>query len=503
MTELLPNESNKPLMARPHPFLWMVVVLCLGMSLLMMGMEYWGPPRPKSRGDGWAVLMFGMVLGAPGLAALWWLLHCRIVADEKGLEFRGFFRNRFVAWTEVEDYEYRFSHSMGETSRQPFAHIKVGGTWLSIPKWYQGYDELLPVIQREARWSKASEWQNGVWRRDGDWPLVFSYQGPPRIMKTMMRFAIPVLLLSQAMQFSEPRVWANFSSTWSVLPWYGKIGFAVMSTFQIWFMIVFVFGMTFLMKGPKKFRNQKIIATPEGLTSQLDGNEVTLRWEDVQSYHREPVRRGVADTLLVVETRRQRIEFSRFITDVMILQLLIQGWAKNAKNQEWAYLHGDNGDVIGGAVSLSPNREIGSIHKVHHFRTRSIRALLFLGWFMTALIGAGLVNYFLSSTTPMGIGDLVGNLFMFALVCVPSTLGLLTYLYGAVKCEADGLRKTGVWGEKFLPWGEIDKVRIENQWLVVSGEKKQMWIYGMVADSEGLIRDIEKATGLKCAGSGR
>jgi hypothetical protein len=293
--------------------------------------------------------------------------------------------------------------------------------------------------------------------------------------------------------------WAAFASNiamiWSALSWWGRVGFVLSPFIAPIFYAVILWAQYPAILTRRRFQEQKIVATLEGLTYLRDGIQNFVRWDEIQSFHLETLRGNLQPVLRVIESRRHRIEFVTGIGGDKTLQALVEDRAKNAQTKSWAYLHGVDDDVLGGAASLWRG-DVGSGVRIHHYRTRSARALVFLGLFITAFIVVVRVNAMLGGR-PLTTSDLVFYLLVLSLVGIPSFLGLLFYLFASVECGQEGLRKNGIWGQKFLPWGEVKRFEGNGYYLLVVGKKNSIRIAVTVADGVGLKEEITRFSGVE------
>jgi hypothetical protein len=136
LTPQLENSSERPVVCRPNPGLWILVILFGFLTLSFPLGEWFGPSsRPiPTRADYWAEFFLICTFGIPTLVGARWLIRCRVVASSAEITFVDLFRSSFHTWREIEDYELRFPAKQGVTQvRRPVPHLKIGGKWHMLP----------------------------------------------------------------------------------------------------------------------------------------------------------------------------------------------------------------------------------------------------------------------------------------------------------------------------------------------------------------------------------
>jgi hypothetical protein len=453
--------------------------------------------------DVWVPILFGLLFTVPAIGVALYCTFCRITAEGEGLTFRGLLGSRFVAWREIEDYELRVPSPSQSKSRLPIGYLKIGGRWRKLSRNYYPYDSLLERIQQEAKWSVSRQWKQNDIREDGDWPKTFAY--PAESGWTLVRLLVlvsflPVLVVLPGL---ITKGWvvlsvaaSNISITWSGLSLGGRALFvATLLSLPVcfWLMILAPYP---AMLTRRRYLGQKIVASHEGLSYFKDGSETFIRWEDIESYHLEALPGNLQPTRRVVESRRSRIEFVSGIMGDRTLMELISTRATKAKMSKWRHLGGLNEDVLGGAASLWKGGNVGIGPQIHHYRTRSLRAFLWLGGLYIGIFCFQLIDKRLGNGKPMTPADFWFGVGLLSVVCLMTLFGLLAYYFASVRCEEEALVKSGIFGEKSMRWSEMTKLEYSGYVLVITGEKRKMRVAVLVADSAGLKAEIEKRSGL-------
>ena len=163
------TQSSAPLIMRLNAGLWVVIgiwaIVGIGCNIaLAVQMN-----APQTAPRGLTLLDVSVILALffhlPVLVAAWLMFRLRIVADERGLEFRGVFATQFIAWQNIEDYELR---AAPQAATAHLSWICAHGKWQRLPTLMANSDALRARIQTEATASHARDWQLNVERDDTD-----------------------------------------------------------------------------------------------------------------------------------------------------------------------------------------------------------------------------------------------------------------------------------------------------------------------------------------------
>lgn len=492
--------SEKPLVFRPEKEQWWSFFIFAALALLPAFGIWSGAPALKPRNDVGAAVAFTVAFGVPALCIAWWLIRCRIVADARGLTFQGFFRRRFVAWNAIEDFELRFPTSNQSKSRRPRAHLRSGGKWRLLPESYQPRQLLLDCIAREAKWARATSWQLGETRDDGEWPKTFVYRDVSgwRLVGIYFLFTFTFFglnFLNAATNGWAP-ILAHIAQGWSASSPWGRVGFVALP-----FLLCGLIPLVFLAQYPairarRAYLGHKIVARREGLTFHQNEAQTWVRWEEISAYHLETMTGHFAPTRCIVETRRAKFEFVSGITGEKILKTLIEERARSASTAKWRYADGADSDVLGGAASFYRGANLGVGPKIHHYRTRTTRIFLIFGLVMMGGYLVAILAGRLSNGLPASTADIATQIFMLLAISGATLGGLAAYFFASFRCEADALRQNGVWGERFLRWDEIETFALGASGYKVSGGKKAIRFGIFLADAQGLKEEVERRSGV-------
>jgi hypothetical protein len=466
---LSPHTSQQPLVCRPPKSFLLVAAVFAAFALAIPVLLFYDTKHLESASDWWFVAAVSAIVAAPGLQIAWDTLHCRIVADVRGLTFYDLFRTRFVPWTTVQDYGFRAC--VGKSPmRKMESVLRIGGEWEEIPHSYLGRAELLEVIAKNATQSRSYEWKRLVELDDGVWPKVFepSDSSGWAVLGYGLFLHVPLFLLCWL-----GRAWPIFffySPMLALLQWalYNRI------------------------KAYRSFLDRKIVVTREGLEYIRGAESLFIPWKEIESYHLELPTRSAHPKLCVSESQGHRIEYPRTYQ----LMVLVQDWATDASTTSWRYLHGEEEMIIGGAASLWAGGQIGIGPKIHHYRTLTVRVFFLLLISLTPIMASMPFLMKWADQDPLSRGDFLSALAFLLGLGIPTLVLLSTYYFASVRCEESGLRQIGLRDERFLRWDEIQEIKTSGLACVVIGKSKTIRFSSLLADFEGLKDEIERRSGL-------
>jgi hypothetical protein len=482
------------------------LVVTFAALALAMPVMVWSGARPLTpQDDVWAVALWVVVIGSPAVGTAFYLLHCRIVADARGLWIYGWHPRLGIAWEAIQDYELRFPTSNqggahdGSGTGASRAYIQSGGKWHHLSDLYLPRQPLLDTIACHAKWAKATGWHLAEIREDGDWPKIFEYHDESGWklvgMYLGMSFGLSAQIWIDGLFKGFGPMLAGVAEIWRFLSPWGRVGFALMPVVTCGSL-----PLIFLTRYPaivtrRRYLGQQMKATREGIALFRNSRQTFFRWEEIESYHLEALPGSFQPTRCVIQSNGQRIEFLSNIAEIKALQKLIQTRATNATTTQWLHPHGEEDDLFGGAASLYADGIVGAGPKTHHYRTRTTRAMITLGFVMLIPL---IVSLFTGTRNglPADKSDDWMLLFFGTCVGLPTLGALLAFRFSWLRPEENGLRQNSIWGERFLPWHEIHKLAFNGHYYIVAGQNRIIR-FGAVADCEGLLAEIERRTGVE------
>ena len=468
------------------PILWDLMGVAVSLT------AFWGP-RPN---EFWGLQAVAFVLfHGPSAFGLWWILRARIFVDDEGIYFRGPFRTRFVAWGQIEDFGWDCSNS-----RMWMAMLCIGGKKKQLLRLYKGFDELREIVAERAVNAPSRTWKL-VGARDCDaWPQTFIYRDTPNWKIAGIFFGMTALLALQLTGGSPTEVWGTLEQMWDALEVGGRIAFIGVLLFKLLTLPAIMTLTTCLgLRTKRRFLEQSIVASREVLEQWNGPSRRVCAWEDVERFELEQVKGMVQLPLCVVWARGQRFDWHSGIEQGRLLKSIVQQKATNAQTTDWKYPSGADQDILGGELSLWPSGVVGVGAKRYHYRTRTCRALLFLGWAVLSVVIFSYVFSALQGRLTSGdipIPEMLGALLLFSPVMVLSGFGLRAYFASWLERDEDGLHHTSIFGKRELRWDEIRRVQLNEYFLEIRGDKTKIRV-GPVADQEHLLGDIERQSGVE------
>ena len=477
-------RSVSPVVARPKSdFYGFIILLALcGLGVLVAAFFVWHDSPRRAPQDLWIGLTaIFVVFFLPCIFMLWLMRHLRIVADERGLEFRSAFTTRFIEWQSIEDYELRASPN---AATSPACWICAHGKWRRLPQLYTQSQALRARIQAEATASRARDWQLNVARDDADnWPKTYAYRDPSG--GKMFGFVAAALLLCVAVIGSNLGSSATANSGGDALIRWLYIAALLLPLLLIHYA---------LFRATKRLGGQTIRADQNALTL-VDGDAPTrIAWDEITDYFIEDPRGAVTIPQYVIEGAGARLAFHREITGFGELQALVCARAVNASSHEWLHRESTDTDILGGAQSLWPGDVAGVERKIYHYRTRTLRALLFLGGVIILVILANTISS-LSRRAPE-TGSLLMSVFFFLATFILTVGGALAFWRASIQTDENGVTQRGIWGERFLSWSEIESLTFNGHFYAVKGQNTTIR-YWLVAAEQSLRAEIETRAELK------
>ena len=493
------SPIQAPVVARPKRDFYAIigVVAFFGVCVLVAAVYATRTsPLPEPPPVWTAFAFVGVLFGLPLAIALWLMRRLRLVADERGLEIRSAFKTQFIAWPEIEDYELRASPDTAATSR--LSWICASGKWHRLPTLHDNRDALRARIQIESLQSRAQKWQLNVARDDADnWPKTYAYRDPSGRWSFGLAFAGLLFYFGFAFRgaFSAQGietvrlVWDNFEG-WEhaafIMP-----PLLIFAMFSLWLLPMYS-----VMRAKKRLGRHVIRADTNSLTL-LDGETQTrMAWDEITDYFLEDASGPINLHQCAVESPNARVIFRQEISDFAELKALIQTRAIHAKSREWRSRESADSDILGGEQSLWPGGVAGVGRKVYHYRTRSFRALLFLGSSVVLMCVVPLLIAFTSENYANRVGDQIGVPVSMGIIGFVAALGWIAFWRASIQTDENGITHRSIWGERFLRWDEIKSFVFYGHFYAVKSENATIR-YGLVAAEQSLRTEIEARTGLK------
>ena len=485
MNSELPAISA-PLVVRINAGLWVIVgiwaLVGIGFNVALAVQTNAPQTAPRGMSLPEASALLAIFFHLPTLVAAWLMRRLHIVADERGLEFRGLYRTRFVAWSDIEDYELRAA-PQAATAKPTW--ICAQGKWRQISQFYEPLNALRARIQIEATHSRARQWQLNVERDDAqNWPKTYAYRDPSG--GKMFGWVAVGLLLIVAIIFVIPS--SSVNSGGDALDKWLPLAAIFLPLFLIHFA---------LFRTTKRLNSPTIRAHQNALSLVQSQNPTRIAWAEISDYFIEDPRGAVTIPQYVVESANVRIAFRHEISDFAELKALICARAVNAISREWKHRESTDADTIGGELSLWSNGVTGVGRKIYHYRTRTTRALLMLGGAMLLVLPIRILGMVpLSDGQMPTLPDRMIGLVFVAPIVALTLGGALAFWRSSIQTDENGITHRNVWSERSLNWDEIESFTFNGYFYTLKGASATIR-YGLVAASDSLQTEIETRAELK------
>ncbi len=482
-----PDFSNlaETVSCRPSSEWWAVIAMAVFFTVIA-GLALILPSNPPPLHPVLQAIFFGMVSVASLLAAAWltwWTLNARILADTRGLRWRGLFGWKSARWEEVQDYYDRLpSQSHGQ--RHSRAIIKTSNGTISFSSQWTHVEPFREQVERRVTQARAQEW--GVWgsRPCDPWPQVFDYG------TWSNRWMAPILsvMLVAFLAYTLAKPVLRTVSQFGVPGW--GVTLAMLGVFVVFILskgalLLLIIG-RYREAGHR--RSERITVDTRGILFDDGARRVEAAWTEVTGYG---IVSGPGALLSrnVVETRQGELDFLASIKQATLLQAIIQRYAVDAADKEWR-LRVDP-EALGGEAARWSGGRVGVGARVYHYQPRMYRALLWLPFGLCMALGFEAWTAWqgvLPGTQAVGLGGA-------AAACGLIFLGGW-YAYRVCRVETDegGLTWITPLARRRLVWGQV-----EDYWLtgehnsgVVQGRSERLRFSRGIVGYEELKEEIAR-----------
>ncbi len=465
------TEDNSTLIqCRPGGGGWQSVVLLVVCALFPRFADWLGGHHASSS----VRVLSTSVAALFGLPALWltaWLLRARIVADERGLRWRGLGRWRVAEWQDVTDF---YTRLLPKGKAQAVTETRAGRVCFGAGLW-PDCPALRESVSQRATQARAHSWETWGARPALDWPRTFHYRtADNRALPVMLAFLVAVMAwLAAGSARSAARSVALAGWTWWDMgaPLLGVAPLALFSLLP-----------ALRARDTYKRRAQRITLTQEGIGYEDGAARMAAAWEDVQAYSLAAGRGWDMTARHAIRTKQGTFDFTQAISEVLVLRQAIAARAVAAPPTAW---RAPDDDALGGREGRWSGHCEGIGERVFHYRTRTNRALL---WLPTALLLAmGLLACAGVTRVDWPVG--------FALAVLLGW-GWWRYFVASVRVGDDDLTQYGLFGRRHVAWEDItDYVRSGDDIFTfgnVIGENTRIRFWLGIADAEELKQEIAR-----------
>ena len=497
--------TKPPVFARPDRNLYVIIGIW-ALAGVGISLAVWlipsepTPARPDAITPAQILAMMTAIFFLPCAVMVWLMRRLRLAADARGLWIRSFFKTQFIEWQGIEDYELRPPARYGQQT--DLSWICAKEKWQRLPTLHDNMDALRARIQAEATSSRAREWQLNIARDDtDDWPRVYAYRDPSGRRSFWLAFAGLLLYFGYAFSgaFSSDAP-ATIRYVWDGLEGWGRVAFVLapllfLAMFALWLLPIYA-----AMRAKKGLGAPTIRADQTGLTRPDAESQTRIAWAEITDYFIEDVKGPMTLHQCVVESASTRLVFQHEITGFIELKTMVEARAVNAKSSEWLARESADDDTLGGEPSLWTGGAPGVGRKIYHYRTRTTRAMIFLGGaMMTIMLVAGISSYLRERWV---LSELLIPLVFFVPFATLTLGGALAFWRASIQTDENGLTQISIWGERFLRWDEIESFTCYDYFYQVKGATTVIR-YGTVAASDTLRAEIEARSGHKMSRNGQ
>lgn len=490
----MPPESETVTCRPPVIFRRLVfIAVFLGAGYLFMAWTSLQPPvgPPSAVYSGLVFGAIGLLVLALGIGAAAWEARAVVIADAQGLRWCGLGQWKAAWWDEITDY-----YDLSPTRRAPQAAsfvLSPVGVARFTRRWSNA-DALRAVIVERARVGETA-WGTLGCRAFDPWPRVFGYD-------TFSNRWVPTLALKLFLAFVA---YLLVKPALGLAAFAGLVGWRMaLLTAGLYLLLVVPFGLFFLLplaqyRAVRQRRAQRITADLDGLAFEEGARRVRAAWPDVTGYF--VIGWDASQPLYVVQTRQGDFDFLASISQVVLLQAIIQRRAEWADVKEWKPR--EDPSVLGGEAARWSGGQAGAGARRFHYQTLYNRLMLW-GPFVFSLT-------FLSLAGMAGLGGMPGSdwrvIMAGAAACFAAwAVSWRAYRVCAVLVDDDGLTQITLLDRRTLAWPNVSDYFLWKPWYtedastgMVIGRSNRITFRAGIAGREELKAEIRRRAS-ECGG---
>lgn len=463
------NTSSNPkprVICRPGP-MWIAIAALAA----LLGRFFVVVPRltPRPVNDPTLTVLGATVLA---LAALVAVFHAtsRVVADETGVRWKRFGFGGSVPWSDVHEYHLQDTES---AARKPSLVIHTGTGRLVVPDLWTHQGELKVLLAYRAGCDPGDDW--GILTgTDGRWRKVFTYNRRRAIVGSAA-CVTALAAIAGGCVWSVVRDIYRFGAT---TPWTSIVigDSPLLLVVAMYTLLIWVIAADYT--DSLKRKDQRISVDPDGITFSDTTQHVHFPWGDVTAIRLEVhPRLGCARRRMIISTNGE-FGYTAGLGDVSLLNAIVRRMAVNAG--EPRRLECD---------ALGETEQTAGV-TVHHYRTRSVRAVL---WLPTALCPCLLLCGWLTFTGLAPIGNPTAYVATAVVSAALSAWGWLSFRMASIRTDSIGITHRGHRGETAIPWADVRGFRKARSGLgwVVTGSKAKIGFSDLITNYEALKAVID------------
>lgn len=472
---------------RPAKVAWIFVAFFTVMGGLSLSLP-WIEPRPRGMGDLIGTCLMASFFLIPALVCAVWAVRGRIIADERGLRWRGLGRWQSTAWDSVQDYYDKLPPSNGKSAGLKSV-VETRGGCLKFDRDWSGTAALRASIERRAASARARTWGVLGTRPEDDWPRVFHYNTSDNRTSLWYISGCLLLLYGAILSRALPRT----------VGWVQELGWGLgLAPLLVMLAVVFSYSLIFWVAAfppleAKRRKHQRITVSPSRLRFEDGDRAIEVPWSDVSDYFLASFPAKIAPGYLCrVVTNAGSFDFTAAVSEARLLRIIVSLYATEAKTRQWCSPDGD--DLLGGQHSRWSGGCEGVGERVFHYRTRTNRAML---WFLAFFAILPLVPFAVDRWLGLpSRGDTGAILTTCALMGAAWLWTFWRYQAACVQIDSRGITQNTAQGKRFLAWAEVqDYYKSGSDILIfgnVVGASGRVRFWQGIADVEELQEEISR-----------
>ena len=461
---------------RPDKSNWGVIIFFAAIGIVPF-LLFLAGSQPKAMAD---LVLMGVSEGMfliPAVLFGIWQAKAVVVADEYGLKWRGMGRWHTAKWSDVTDYYERVlpKGKIGFTIETTSGKLNISPNFWSISP------ELKNIITQKANKARATRWEIMGLHSEVDWPRIFSYNTKDNRTNGIILYASVFVLIGLLLWVAVPGVIKAFHAqggSWAL----ATLGIFCFGMLPTPLLVIVVFRMRrSAMRGRS---GQQITLRQEGVLYKDEARRVEAHWGDITDLF---LTRGKEMTYrYVVVTTQGTFDFSPTIKDCAILSRALTAHATALPDAKW---RNTETDTLGGISSRWTSGCEGVGKRVYHYRTRTIRAVL---WFPTVMaLGVAVMHWGLPLLGLAAPGTT--GLFLYGAL---AAWGWWRYLCGAIETDTEGITQRTLFGTRHLAWEDVTDIRTSGDapflFGVVNGKKAHLQFWMGITDVADLKSEIAR-----------
>ena len=436
----------------------LVAIVCVALAALFLSLAIGRPPRDNDNSDWFSLALMFAFFGA---TPLYWLVARRrgcIEFDAQGARWRtalGAWKS--ARWDEIESCDARINASGGKTTRWKFVVATRRGafSWTSA---FEKADELAPLAARFCPRVPADL---------DDWPRRFGYRSSENFLGALVLPIFGAWLFAPIVSLDALRHWpANLAVYAALYGWpltlFGVLLLAL-ALEAIPVLLLFLYGRSAL--NYWRHRDETLEATTRGLSWSVNGRErLFAAWDELQTLHIEARGPLVALPFYRLQSARGEFRWNSGLCGRSAFAATLFERAPQLQREVQTHLRE--------SLSAAPDGETLRFD----FKTRSLRALLSLGVFMSVITVAMAIYGAIYGPIPPRDGSEpmpTWAMWIFALGMIAFTSrGVWIFARAEIRLSEHGIEWRVPFRKRSIEWESIEDLRVEKGLFVVTGAQK-------------------------------